>query len=149
MSDESWDTAERELQLLAVLDRFARDVEAGAVPRLSTYLARYPQFAAELTDFASDYLLTAAPPDTDTDTMPSVAASHSEVATRAALSPGSKRALARLFPGAGGDSGEPAGDDMLKAVAERRADYVIRDNASTEDQRGAARQTTGETDEKC
>lgn len=137
MSDESWDTAERDLQLLAVLDRFAREAEVGAAPRLSTYLEQYPQFAAELTDFAADYAFTAAP--AAPDGTPDLAASRRTAPARATLSTGSQRALAMLFPEPATDDGEAPDAGTLRAVAERRAEYVAGADTSGTGEPGESR----------
>lgn len=130
MSDEPVAENGRELELLAVLDRFAREVEDGTEPRLSTYLRTYPQFAAELTDFASGYVVDAQ--------LAAVAAAADAGEVRSGqaheLSAGSRRALAALFPevASGGQHapakappahlmGETGG---LRLVAERRGDYT-------------------------
>ena len=126
MSNQPQGAAERELEVLAVLDRFACELESGAAPRLSAYLEAYPQFAAELTAFATDYLGAAG-----------AAGEREADAERAAgeLSAGSRRALASLFPASapvddliantgrrGFTSARDAG--RLKAIAERKEPYA-------------------------
>ncbi len=143
MSDEARRAAERELQLLAVLDRFAGEVEAGAEPRLAVYLERYPQFTAELTDFAAGYLLDAAPAEAAGTGHPS--ASDAASVAEDALSDGSRRALALLFPGADGDY--RASPSALKAVAERRAEYATKDDEPGQSVPGDAWHAEGEDGE--
>src|SRR5438552_1595700 len=45
-----------ELELLALGEQFATELRAGREPRLSAYLERYPQYAAQLTDFVAELL---------------------------------------------------------------------------------------------
>jgi hypothetical protein len=85
-----------ELELLAIAEQFATEHAAGANPRLAEYLRRYPEHAAELTAFVTAPL-----------------AEDARLAG-AVLSPGTLRALARIFSSA--THGEPQA-----AVAEQRA----------------------------
>jgi hypothetical protein len=102
------DAAEK-LELLAIAEQFAAEHAAGANPRLAEYLQRYPRHAAELTAFVAALLADAAPDDSSTET--------GETVHRAALSAGTVRALAHIFPGA--THAEPQA-----AVAETRAAYA-------------------------
>lgn len=105
MSDESRGGSESELDLLAVLDDFARQVQAGAAPQLSAYLERYPRYAAELLALASGDLGDLGDLD-DLDNASDAATLRTEREPRAGrvgpdqLSAGSRRALAAIFPAA-------------------------------------------------
>lgn len=133
MSDEPVADNRRELELLAVLDRFAREVEGGMKPRFSTYLRTYPQFAAELMDFASGYFVDAQL-DAAADSADLADTGEVRSGQTRELSNGSRRALAALFPDFA-DRGRHASAETppmrlmrqaagLRSVAERRGDYA-------------------------
>jgi hypothetical protein len=103
------DAAAEELELLAIAEQFAAEHAAGANPRLADYLQRYPRHAAELTAFVTALLAEAAPQDSSTEPGKTV---HG-----VARSPGTVRALARIFPGA-------THEEPRAAVAETRAAYA-------------------------
>ena len=121
----------RELELLAVLDHFAHEVDAGAEPRLATYLERYPQFAAELAEFASGYLVDARLPDAESVEIAGLEASRVKPGE---LSAGSRRALASLFPDSAShgyralsmpsNAVPPSEESGLRAVAEQPGEYM-------------------------
>src|SRR5262249_1068610 len=50
------DNEAAELEVLALAEQFAAEQRAGRAPRLSAYLERYPQYAAQLTDFVAGLL---------------------------------------------------------------------------------------------
>lgn len=101
-----------ELELLAIEEHFVEAFRAGAGPRLSDYLRRYPRYAAELTDFASGFLPEAALDAED--------AGVKEEPTRPTLSPGTQRVLDALR--ANLDAQPPVNETLL--VAEERAAYA-------------------------
>ncbi len=94
-----------ELEVLALAEQFAAELRAGRAPRLSAYLERYPQYAAQLTDFAADLL--ADEPEAAPGSAPS------------ALAPGTVRALDILFAAEATDE-----QAHLARVAEQPAEYV-------------------------
>jgi hypothetical protein len=94
-----------ELEVLALAEQFAAELRAGRAPRLSAYLARYPQYAAQLTDFAADLL--ADEPEAAPGSAPT------------ALAPGTVRALDILFAAEATDE-----QTHLARVAEQPAEYV-------------------------
>ena len=95
-----------ELEVLALAEQFAAELRAGRAPRLSAYLERYPQYAAQLTDFAAD-LLADEPEEATPGSAPS------------ALAPGTVRALDMLFAAEATDE-----QTHLARVAEQPAEYV-------------------------
>ena len=101
--------AAEELELLAVAEQFAMEYAAGANPRLAVYLQRYPQHAAELAAFVTALLAEGGPELS--------AVGKDGPAGEAALSPGTQRALERIFPAA-------THEGTQAAVAERRAAYA-------------------------
>lgn len=118
-ASRSPDTGENgsELELFAIEEHFAAAVHAGAGPRLSDYLRRYPQYAEALTDFASVFLpeATLEAEDSNSDEEPPAPPGP-------ALSPGTQRALDALR--AGLDTHSQADETLL--VAEERAAYATR-----------------------
>jgi hypothetical protein len=93
-----------ELEVLALAEQFAAELRAGRQPRLSAYLERYPQYAAQLTDFVAELL-----------------ADEPEAAPRSAptsLAPGTVRALDILFAPEATDE-----QAHLARVAEQPATY--------------------------
>ena len=94
-----------ELEVLALAEQFAAELRAGRAPRLSAYLERYPQYAAQLTDFAADLL--ADEPEAAPGSAPT------------ALAPGTVRALDILFAAEATDE-----QTHLARVAEQPAEYV-------------------------
>lgn len=102
---------ERELEAFAIQERFASEYRSGLNPRLSDYLATYPEHTAALTDFVAR-LLTEGQDD----------ASESQ---RLPLTEGSRRALSALF-------GEERSGASGRVVAERRGDYQAGDDAAKE-----------------
>ena len=96
---------EAELEVLALAEQFAAELRAGRAPRLSAYLERYPQYAAQLTDFAADLL--ADEPEAALGSAPT------------ALAPGTVRALDILFAAEATDE-----QAHLARVAEQPAEYV-------------------------
>lgn len=91
-----------DMELLAIEERFVTEREAGRNPRLAEYIAAYPQYAADLADFAAEYL--------------DDAASTPLEAGGAQLSVGTRRALDLIFP-------EVAEKDKARRVAEIRERY--------------------------
>ena len=55
MNQDTAQTAEREARLGDILAAWLEAVEAGQAPDRATWLARYPEFAAELTEFFADH----------------------------------------------------------------------------------------------
>ena len=94
-----------ELEVLALAEQFAAELRAGRAPHLSAYLERYPQYAAQLTDFAADLL--ADEPEAAPGSAPT------------ALAPGTVRALDILFAAEATDE-----QTHLARVAEQPAEYV-------------------------
>lgn len=129
MSEEHSVERVRELELLAVLDYFAAELNDGSKPRLAAYLERYPQFADELIAFATGYGIEIAGPDTS-DSVETLYVKPGE------LSAGSQRALAALFPDVtpqvyrspfeASRAAAAGKENGLRAVAERPGDYVVR-----------------------
>lgn len=76
-------SSNRDEQLLHITARYVAELQAGYQPRLSNYLARYPQYAAEIADFVA-YYHTLETPGTD------------DLSTIAPLSATSQAVLARL-----------------------------------------------------
>lgn len=104
---------ERELQALAIQERFAEEYRAGRNPRLSDYLRAYPDYAASLTNFVARLLDEGAVTEADSAPAP--------------LSFGSRRALDAIF-------GASSEQSSTRAVAERRASYATPDVEAAERQ---------------
>ena len=111
-SDETEESG-NELELFAIEEHFVEAFRAGASPRLSDYLRRYPAYAEQLTDFASAFLAAAMGE-------PDEMGAAEDDAAEPGLSPGTQRALEAIR--AGFDAQSPA--DELPRVAEERAIYV-------------------------
>lgn len=94
---------ERELQALAIQERFAAEYRAGLQPRLADYLLAYPEHIGPLTDFVARLLNEGPGAEVSSD--------------RAPLSAGTRRALETLF-----GASVPGSDGQ--AVAETRANYA-------------------------
>jgi hypothetical protein len=96
-----------ELEVFALAEQFAAELRVGRAPCLSAYLERYPQYAAQLTDFVADLL--ADEPE----------AALGPASTSTALAPDTVRALDILF------AAEPTDEQAhLARVAEQPAEYV-------------------------
>src|SRR5258708_28551868 len=61
---------EREEAVLRITAQYVEEVKAGHQPRLSTYIARYPQYAAEISDFVAYYHAFEADLPAEPETLP-------------------------------------------------------------------------------
>lgn len=103
---------ERELQALAIQERFAAEYRAGRNPRLADYLRAYPEYAGSLADFVARLLDEGEADESDTAPAP--------------LSSGSRRALEAIF-------GEALNWQAGQAVAETRARYTLSASSQASD----------------
>lgn len=103
---------ERELQELAIQERFMEEYRAGLQPRLADYIQTYPEHVTALTEFVARFLDEGQAAETPSE--------------RAPLSSGTQRALETLF-------GSPAKGNNSQAVAETRANYTAAGPDATSD----------------
>lgn len=61
---------EGEEAVLRITAQYVEEVKAGRQPRLSTYIARYPQYAAEISDFVAYYHAFEADLPAEPETLP-------------------------------------------------------------------------------
>lgn len=108
-ADPELSPEERELQSLAIQERFAEEYRAGRNARLADYLRAYPEHAGSLTDFVARLLDEGH--DSESDTAPAL------------LSAGTHRALDVIF-------GESAEQPPVRLVAETRVEYSTSGEAS-------------------
>ena len=99
-----------ELELLAIEEQFIAEHEAGAAPRLATYVKRYPKYAQVLAAFITEYL---AP----TGTVAEEDGVGDAGVTGRPLGAGTQRALDAIF-------GTP---EENRRVAEQRETYTVGD----------------------
>lgn len=108
-------SAERDLQAMAILERFAEEYRAGRNPRLADYLQAYPDFAGSLSEFVAHLLDEGDEAEVDSAPAP--------------LSSGSRRALDAIFR-------EPGGQPAARYVAESPAKYTASGEESHESSEG-------------
>lgn len=60
MTSPEYQRRERQFEIDSICARYAEEVESGRRPNVADYLARYPQYAAELSDYIVTYHLSLA-----------------------------------------------------------------------------------------